>query len=231
MSKGEEGSSAPIRIREETTMRERGGGKARGAQRPWAPPRPRGTARDENETPPPRARRRKNGKLTLGRPLERLGDVDVVDDVGLDAVAAPLDLADQAGHLVAVEGVARVVGSDVLHGGLQASGRRGEGRRGAEKERGGEREKRTGGEGSRCSLHGRRSTTRAGALSGGYPAASRWLEEGERHARACDERFFLWCQVGSDGERASGGALVLLVVGCGGREVGVSCVTGDMLCV
>ena len=37
-------------------------------------------------------------ELTLGRTLERLGDVHVVDDVGLDAVAAPLNLRTGSSH-------------------------------------------------------------------------------------------------------------------------------------
>ena len=43
--------------------------------------------------------------LTHGRSLEGLGDVSHVGDDGLDAVALALDLGQQTGHLVAVEGV------------------------------------------------------------------------------------------------------------------------------
>lgn len=51
----------------------------------------------------------------LGRPLKRLGDVDGVDDVGLDAVAAALDLL--------VSGWVGVVG--VEEGGVSEGGRKG----------------------------------------------------------------------------------------------------------
>lgn len=82
--------------------------------------------------------------LTLRGPLQRLGNVHVVDNICLDAVATPLDLqhrtmgqqmsmgcwqdvllqlqpaallhlGDQPGHLVAVERIAGVLSSDVLH--------------------------------------------------------------------------------------------------------------------
>jgi hypothetical protein len=80
----------------------------------------------QNKTNGWRRRNRAQARRTLGRALERLGDVDAVDDVGLDAVAAALDLRGRGGEWWSSErarrrGSERAVASGAGGGGWAAA--------------------------------------------------------------------------------------------------------------